>query len=265
MQARSIEREELYMKITPIFLAVLLALTAFEWKVAEGGSVKEEPRAADPGATKPPLAHVRSLVFAILANERRHSEIIRQALASPDTVLRRDGRVIAAWREVARNENKEGGARKQKAVFADRSTQTVQREVDRNGQKVRELLVVYGTPEHRVTEKYLSEVYRSIGPGGRPVVGFSFNERGATLFGRLTREHAPQPDGFHSRLAILLDDQIYAAPQVNEPIEGGSGIIDSGLTSREVDELVKSLSHLVPKNKGEGGKETPEVKAPPKQ
>ncbi|HUE17722.1 MAG TPA: hypothetical protein VMR25_26440, partial [Planctomycetaceae bacterium] len=74
-----------------------------------------------------------------------------------------------------------------------------------------------------------------------PIVGFSFDDQGSALFGRLTREYAPLPEGFHCRLAILINDQIYSAPQVNEPIDGGSGIIDGQFTPQEVDERVKSL------------------------
>jgi preprotein translocase subunit SecD len=194
-----------------------------------------------------------------------HKEIIRQAQTGPDAVLRRDGRVIAAWREVAWAENKEGGGRKQKPVFADQWSETVQREVDRNGQKVRELLVVYQPPERRVTGEYLTRVYRTIDGLGRPAAGFTFNNQGGALFHRLTSEYAPLTDGFHSRLAILIDDQIHFAPHVNEPILGSSGIIQGQFTPHEVDDLVKSLSHAVPQNNGEGGNETPAVKALPKK
>jgi hypothetical protein len=262
MQARSIAREDLSMKITVIFFAVFLTLTTFAWRVAAGGPLKEGPQPNDRQATKPSL---RSLEFAALANARMHKEIIRKALASRDAVLRQDGRVIAAWREVAWNENDKGGVRKQIPVFADDSSQTVQREVDRNGQKVRELLVVYPVANRRVTGKYLTQAYRTIDQLGLPILGFDFNDQGAALFGRLTREYAPLPDGFHSRLAILMNDQIYAAPQVNEPIDGGSGIIEGQFTPREIDELIKSLSHTVPQNNGEGGDETPAVNALPKK
>ena len=68
-------------------------------------------------------------------------------------------------------ENKEGGVRTQIPVFADDSSETVQREVDRNGQKVRELLVVYPPPERRVTGEDFTQVYRTIDQRGRPAAG----------------------------------------------------------------------------------------------
>ena len=191
---------------------------------------------------KKQMTRLGSLEFAILANERKHKEIIRQAQLSPDPVLRQEGRVVAAWREVGWDEAKQGVPRKQKPVYADQGSETVQREVTRaDGQKVRELLVVYEPPERRVTGQYLTRAYQTVDKGGMPAVGFSFNPKGGALFYRLTSEYAPMSDGFHSRLSILLDDQIHSAPQVNDPIRD-SGIIEGRFTNREVTELVNVLN-----------------------
>jgi SecD/SecF fusion protein len=190
---------------------------------------------------KKQMTRLGSLEFAILANERKNRDIIRQAQASPEPVLRQEGHVIAAWREVGWAEAKKGNVRKQKDVFADSGSETVQREVDRNGQKVRELLVVYEQPDHRVTGQYLTRAFQSQDKQGMPAVGFQFNQRGGALFYRLTTEYGPMSDGFHSRLAILLDDQIHSAPQVNEPIHD-SGIIEGRFTTSEVNELVNVLN-----------------------
>ncbi|HET6328839.1 MAG TPA: protein translocase subunit SecD [Planctomycetaceae bacterium] len=190
---------------------------------------------------KKQMTRLGSLEFAILANERKHRDIIRQAQVSPDPVLRQEGHVIAAWREVGWDEGKQGGARKQKPVFADQGSETVQREVERGGQKVRELLVIYEQPDKRVTGQYLTRAFQSQDKQGMPAVGFSFNAKGGGLFYRLTSEYGPMSDGFHSRLAILLDDQIHSAPQVNEPIRD-SGIIEGRFTAREVNDLVNVLN-----------------------
>ncbi len=187
---------------------------------------------------KKQMTRLGTLEFAILANMRKHRDIIRQAQASPDPVLRRDGQVVGAWREVGWSEvNK---VRTQKPVYAD--AETVQREVERNGQKVRELLVYYEPPARRVTGQYLTRAYQTFDKSGGVCVGFSFNSTGAAYFGRLTRENAPSADGFHSRLSILLDEQIQSAPGINEPIEGGSGIIEGRFTSAEVNELINVLN-----------------------
>ncbi len=187
---------------------------------------------------KKQMTRLGTLEFAILANMRKHREIIRQAQASPDPVLRREGQVVAAWREVGWEEKNK--IRTQKPVYAD--AETVQREVERAGQKVRELLVIYEPPKRRVTGQYLTRAYQTVDRTGGVCVGFSFNSTGAALFGRLTRENAPTTDGFHSRLSILLDEQIQSAPGINEPIEGGSGIIEGHFTVAEVNELINVLN-----------------------
>ena len=189
---------------------------------------------------KKQMTRLGTLEFAILANGRKHREIIRQAQASPDPVLRKEGVVVAAWREVGWEEKNK--IRTQKAVYADPGSETVQREVDRAGQKVRELLVVYEPPKRRVTGQFLTRAYPTSDRQGLPCVGFSFNATGAALFGRLTRENQPSADGFHNRLSILLDDQIQSAPVINEPIEGGSGIIEGKFSMVEVNELINVLN-----------------------
>jgi hypothetical protein len=249
------------MKITICVFAVFLSLTTFAWEVARADPLKEAPQPNNPQATK---LELRTLDFAPLANGRLHKDIIKRALASREAILRQDGILIAAWREVAWDENKDGGARKQKQVFADDESQTVQREVNRNGKKVRELLVVYPLARHRVTGKYLTKAFPTLDPQSRTILGFSLDEQGAALFGRLTRECSPLADGFRNRLAILMNNQIYAAPLLSEPIEGGSGVIEAGFTPQEVDELIKSLEHAVPQNNGDGDNETPAAKDLPK-
>ena len=118
------------MKITVIFFAaVFLTLTTCEWRVAEGGRLKEVLRPGldladgddliyrstrqtwrtrkrscrkwplqdgNRAAAKQRNLQPRSLEFAVLANGRMHKEIIRQATRGHDAGLRRDGRVITA-------------------------------------------------------------------------------------------------------------------------------------------------------------------------
>ncbi len=80
---------------------------------------------------KKQMTRLGTLEFAILANMRKHREIIRQAQASPDPVLRHEGQVVAAWREVGWEEKNK--VRIQKPVYADPGSETVQREVERGG------------------------------------------------------------------------------------------------------------------------------------
>jgi preprotein translocase subunit SecD len=57
-----------------------------------------------------------------------------------------------------------------------------------------------------------------------PVVGFRLDTQGAVIFGNLTRANVG------SRFAIVLDDEIVTAPQINQPILGGSGVIGGNYT-----------------------------------
>lgn len=66
----------------------------------------------------------------------------------------------------------------------------------------------------------------SVGPE-HPVVAFQMNAVGAPLFGALTTE-------FHKAyMAIVLDGIVKSAPQINEPITRGEGIITIGSGSLE--------------------------------
>ncbi len=56
----------------------------------------------------------------------------------------------------------------------------------------------------------------------RPEVAFTLNPRGAVTFGELTKANVG------NMLAIVLDDVVYSAPNINSPITGGSGVIMLG-------------------------------------
>jgi len=64
-----------------------------------------------------------------------------------------------------------------------------------------------------------------------PHVTMSFNRRGATAFGRITEENVGK------QLAIVLDDNVYSAPVIREPIRGGSAQITGRFTMEEATDL----------------------------
>ncbi len=65
----------------------------------------------------------------------------------------------------------------------------------------------------------------------RPIVSFRFNQRGAVRFGKLTQAHVLD------RFAIVLDNEVYSAPEIQSPILGGSGIITGQFTIQETNDL----------------------------
>ena len=103
------------------------------------------------------------------------------------------------------------------------------------------VLVVLDRPERKVTGQYLSSASQMTDPSGGPAVSFKFNARGGRLFGKLTSDNQPSQDGFHRRLAILLDDKIQSAPSINQVITG-DGQITGRFSEAEVADLVGVLN-----------------------
>lgn len=78
--------------------------------------------------------------------------------------------------------------------------------------------------------KHLTEVETSRGNTGQPVVEFALTGEGAEIFAKLTTDNKGK------RLAIVSDNKIKSAPNINEPITGGRGIIQ-GFTAAEGENL----------------------------
>ncbi len=72
-------------------------------------------------------------------------------------------------------------------------------------------------------------------------ISLEFDKKGAKEFGRVTERFArteTQPGRF---LAIILDDKLYSAPHLNEPIYGGSASISGSFSLQEARRLVNAL------------------------
>lgn len=68
-----------------------------------------------------------------------------------------------------------------------------------------------------------------------PVVSFRLNSTGARRFCDVTREHTNEP------FAIVLDDVVISAPNINEPICGGSAVISGRFSVQESSDLALLL------------------------
>jgi len=64
-----------------------------------------------------------------------------------------------------------------------------------------------------------------------PVVSFTLDRLGAQKFGRATTDNVGR------RLAIVLDGEIVSAPNINEPITSGNGMISGNFTFQEATDL----------------------------
>ena len=70
---------------------------------------------------------------------------------------------------------------------------------------------------------------------GMPVVSFRFNTLGGRKFGEVTSNHVGE------RLAIVLDNEVISAPNIQGPITGGSGIITGNFTTKSANDLALLL------------------------
>ncbi|MBK8210617.1 MAG: protein translocase subunit SecD [Rhodospirillales bacterium] len=70
---------------------------------------------------------------------------------------------------------------------------------------------------------------------GQPIVSFRFDAAGGKRFGDITSHNVGK------RLAIVLDDQVISAPNIREPILGGSGVITGGFNVAEAQDLALLL------------------------
>jgi len=75
----------------------------------------------------------------------------------------------------------------------------------------------------------------SFDQNGRPAVSFRFDAAGARVFGNYTAENVGQ------LFAIVLDNKVISAPQIQSAIPGGSGIITGNFTVEESTNLAVLL------------------------
>lgn len=82
----------------------------------------------------------------------------------------------------------------------------------------------------------LSSSSPSFDQNNRPVVSFRFDSRGASIFGRITQQNVQK------RFAVVLDGKVITAPNIIEPILGGSGQISGNFTPESAKELSDLLN-----------------------
>ena len=99
------------------------------------------------------------------------------------------------------------------------------------GRETLERVLVKAKAERGLTGKYIERAGVIRDPvSNRPQITFKFNSEGAKTFGDITREH-------------VLDGELYSAPVINEPILGGSGVINGDFDLKEAWELANVLEN----------------------
>ncbi|MFL6721401.1 MAG: protein translocase subunit SecD [Sphingomonas sp.] len=87
-----------------------------------------------------------------------------------------------------------------------------------------------------VSGDQLTKAVQGFDQDGRPDINITFNTAGARRFGRATQENVGKP------FAIILDDKVLSAPNINEPILGGSAQITGSFTVQSAHDLAVSLA-----------------------
>ena len=86
-----------------------------------------------------------------------------------------------------------------------------------------------------LTGDYLTNAQVQFDRNNQPYVGLSFNDTGAKVFERITGDHVGE------RLAIVLDDNVYSAPVIQDRIGGGNAMITGHFTMDEAKDLAVVL------------------------
>jgi preprotein translocase subunit SecD len=86
-----------------------------------------------------------------------------------------------------------------------------------------------------VTGDQLVNAQQTFDPNGQPAVSITFDGRGARSFARVTKENVNKP------FAIILDDVVLSAPNINEPILGGQAQITGSFTVQQANDLAVQL------------------------
>jgi preprotein translocase subunit SecD len=94
--------------------------------------------------------------------------------------------------------------------------------------------------ETLLTGEYLAEARVNFDPQtGQPEVGFKFNTKGSKIFAEITGENIGK------RLAIVLDGEVYSAPNIRSQIVG-SGVISGNYTDESAKALALVLREAFP-------------------
>lgn len=98
-------------------------------------------------------------------------------------------------------------------------------------------VLLWNKPPHVILASQdwgLDRVYRTTDANGRPAIGLTLNEKGASLFHDITAANVQQP------LAILLNGEAVSIPSIMSPL-GRSAVIAGNFTEREVADMMAAL------------------------
>lgn len=166
------------------------------------------------------------LQFRIVAHPLFNRDIIDRALKNPKVQDVRIGdEVVAMWVQLDTEQ-----------LPLEENPSLVTREGRRGTTEVLVLEDPYDVGGH-----HLQNARRSVDEQGRDAIGFTFNSRGARLFGQLTGNNLPDSAGQEKPLGIVLDNKLMSVANIQERITE-SGIIKGRFDLEYVDFVVSILN-----------------------
>ena len=93
----------------------------------------------------------------------------------------------------------------------------------------------FGRDKAKIEGDAVSSARHDFDQSGRPEVNMTMTSTGAKAWAKMTGENVGKP------IAIVLDNLVYSAPNVNGIIEGGTSQISGGFTVEEAEDLANML------------------------
>ena len=109
---------------------------------------------------------------------------------------------------------------------------------DKTGQRYFELYAIKtipGTDKARLEGEGVEDSRSDYDEHGRPAIKMTMTPTGSRTWAKMTADNVNRP------IAIVLDDIVYSAPNVNGPIEGGNSEISGNFTVQQAQDLASIL------------------------
>jgi SecD/SecF fusion protein len=106
-----------------------------------------------------------------------------------------------------------------------------------NGPPKVEEVIVSKKPVNGLAGDIIKNAMMVRGQLGEPQISFTLNEDGAVRFAETTKANVGH------RMAIILDGELYSAPNINSPIETGNGEITGTFSEQEAQQLASVLQN----------------------
>jgi len=100
-------------------------------------------------------------------------------------------------------------------------------------------ILCWDTRANRLTQDdgdwRVARAFQTVDEVGRPAIGFQMDERGAIRLGALTSPN------IGNRMAVLLDEEVYTAPNLNAGISR-SGVIEGDFSAEELNYIIRVMT-----------------------